>query len=29
MTGEDELDAAGLLVFPGGIDAHVHLVCAG
>lgn len=28
MTGEDELDAAGLLVLPGGIDAHVHLVCA-
>jgi dihydropyrimidinase len=28
MTGEDELDAAGLLVLPAGIDAHVHLVCA-
>jgi dihydropyrimidinase len=28
MTGEDEIDAAGLLVFPAGIDAHVHLVCA-
>jgi dihydropyrimidinase len=28
MTGEEEIDAAGLLVFPGGIDAHVHLVCA-
>jgi dihydropyrimidinase len=28
VTGEDELDAAGLLVLPGGIDAHVHLVCA-
>ncbi len=27
MTGEDEIDAAGLLVLPGGIDAHVHLVC--
>jgi dihydropyrimidinase len=26
MTGEDELDATGLLVFPAGIDAHVHLV---
>jgi dihydropyrimidinase len=28
MTGKDELDAHGLLVVPGGIDAHVHLVCA-
>ncbi len=28
MSGERELDAAGLLVIPGGIDAHVHLVCA-
>ncbi len=28
MTGEDEIDATGLLVLPGGIDAHVHLVCA-
>jgi dihydropyrimidinase len=28
MTGADELDAAGLLVLPGGIDAHVHLVYA-
>ncbi len=28
MTGQDELDAHGLLVVPGGIDAHVHLVCA-
>jgi Amidohydrolase family len=28
MTGEDEIDAVGLLVLPGGIDAHVHLVCA-
>jgi dihydropyrimidinase len=28
MTGQDELDAAGLLAVPGGIDAHVHLVCA-
>jgi dihydropyrimidinase len=27
MTGEAELDARGLLVIPGGIDAHVHLVC--
>ena len=26
ITGEDELDATGLLVLPGGIDAHVHLV---
>jgi len=26
MTGEEELDAEGLLVLPGGIDAHVHLV---
>ena len=29
MTGAAELDARGLLVIPGGIDAHVHLVCAG
>jgi dihydropyrimidinase len=28
MTGQEELDAGGLLVMPGGIDAHVHLVCA-
>jgi dihydropyrimidinase len=28
MTGGEELDAHGLLVTPGGIDAHVHLVCA-
>jgi dihydropyrimidinase len=28
MTGQSELDADGLLVIPGGIDAHVHLVCA-
>ncbi|HUZ24021.1 MAG TPA: amidohydrolase family protein [Streptosporangiaceae bacterium] len=28
MTGQDELDASGLLVMPGGVDAHVHLVCA-
>jgi dihydropyrimidinase len=28
MTGLDEVDARGLLVMPGGIDAHVHLVCA-
>ena len=28
MTGQDELDAHGLLVVPGGIDAHVHLVTA-
>ncbi len=27
MSGQDELDAHGLLVVPGGIDAHVHLVC--
>jgi dihydropyrimidinase len=26
MTGSSELDARGLLVIPGGIDAHVHLV---
>jgi len=26
MTGEREVDARGLLVLPGGIDAHVHLV---
>jgi dihydropyrimidinase len=28
MAGLDEVDARGLLVLPGGIDAHVHLVCA-
>src|SRR5215470_19119978 len=28
MTGAGEIDAAGLLVIPGGIDAHVHLMCA-
>lgn len=28
MTGHEEIDAGGLLVLPGGIDAHVHLVCA-
>jgi dihydropyrimidinase len=28
MAGQYELDARGLLVLPGGIDAHVHLVCA-
>jgi dihydropyrimidinase len=28
MTGEGAVDAAGLLVLPGGIDAHVHLVSA-
>ncbi|HEY3733780.1 MAG TPA: amidohydrolase family protein [Streptosporangiaceae bacterium] len=28
MTGPDEIDASGLLVLPGGIDGHVHLVCA-
>jgi dihydropyrimidinase len=27
MTGTQELAADGLLVIPGGIDAHVHLVC--
>ena len=27
MTGHREIDAAGLLMLPGGIDAHVHLVC--
>ncbi|HYZ53137.1 MAG TPA: amidohydrolase family protein [Streptosporangiaceae bacterium] len=27
MRGQAELDARGLLVIPGGIDAHVHLVC--
>jgi dihydropyrimidinase len=27
MTGHRELDAAGLLMLPGGVDAHVHLVC--
>jgi dihydropyrimidinase len=29
MTGDHEVDATGLLVLPGGIDAHVHLVSAG
>jgi dihydropyrimidinase len=28
MTGHDEVGAAGLLVLPGGVDAHVHLVYA-
>jgi len=28
MTGAEEIDAGGLLVIPGGIDAHVHLMCA-
>ena len=28
MAGREELDARGLLIIPGGIDAHVHLVCA-
>src|SRR5579859_6839269 len=28
MTGAGEIDAGGLLVIPGGIDAHVHLVSA-
>jgi dihydropyrimidinase len=28
MTGQEELDARGLLVIPGGVDAHVHLNCA-
>jgi dihydropyrimidinase len=28
MTGEGEVGAHGLLVIPGGVDAHVHLVCA-
>jgi dihydropyrimidinase len=28
MTGQREVDARGLLVIPGGIDAHVHLVTA-
>src|SRR5215472_19028657 len=28
MTGAGEIDADGLLVIPGGIDAHVHLMCA-
>jgi dihydropyrimidinase len=28
MTGRGELDARGLLLMPGGIDAHVHLVSA-
>src|SRR6202021_2923298 len=26
MSGSADLDAGGLLVIPGGIDAHVHLV---
>jgi dihydropyrimidinase len=28
MAGRGELDASGLLVLPGGVDAHVHLICA-
>ncbi len=28
MAGAAEIDAGGLLVIPGGIDAHVHLMCA-
>ena len=28
MTGAGEIDAGGLLVIPGGIDAHAHLMCA-
>ena len=28
MSGREEVGAHGLLVLPGGIDAHVHLVCA-
>ena len=28
MTGREELSARGLLVIPGGVDAHVHLVCS-
>ena len=28
LAGQDELDAGGLLVLPGGLDAHVHLVYA-
>ena len=28
MAGAGEIDADGLLVIPGGIDAHVHLMCA-
>jgi len=28
MSGQEELDAHGLLVIPGGVDAHVHLVCS-
>jgi dihydropyrimidinase len=28
MSGRVEVDAAGLLVLPGGIDAHVHLISA-
>ena len=26
LSGPEEIDADGLLVLPGGIDAHVHLV---
>jgi len=31
MTGQDELDASGLLVMPGGVDAHSILpgICVG
>lgn len=28
LTAQEEVDGTGLLVLPGGIDAHVHLVCA-
>jgi len=28
MTGQQELSAGGLLVIPGGVDAHTHLNCA-
>jgi imidazolonepropionase-like amidohydrolase len=28
LSGPEEIDADGLLVLPGGIDAHVHLVYA-
>ena len=28
MTGQEELSARGLLVIPGGVDAHAHLVCS-
>jgi dihydropyrimidinase len=28
MAGAGQVDASGLLVIPGGIDAHTHLVCA-